>query len=167
MRSSSFALAAVIGIALFFIFLGASPSASTVTTAELARGHSLVAFGGCNDCHTPGWRESDGTIPPKKWMTGSPIGFRGPWGTVYPANVRQRFAMVDEGQWLSMVRTRAGHPPMTWHDLRNLNVADQRAIYRFIRSLGVAGPPSRPDVPPGVVPKTPYYDVTPTTPPPG
>jgi mono/diheme cytochrome c family protein len=24
------------------------------------RGKYLVAFGSCNDCHTPGWRESDG-----------------------------------------------------------------------------------------------------------
>jgi hypothetical protein len=71
--------------------------------------------------------------------------------------------MVDEGQWLAMVRTRGGQPPMIWHDLRALSVGDQRAIYRFIRSLGVAGKPSHPDVPPDQTPDTPYYNVIPTT----
>jgi len=42
----------------------------------------LVAFGGGNDCHTPGWRGSDATIPVSRWMTGNEIGFRGLWGTV-------------------------------------------------------------------------------------
>jgi hypothetical protein len=54
-----------------------SRGASQASVSELARGKSLVAFGACNDCHTPGWRESDGTIPTAKWMTGSGTGFRG------------------------------------------------------------------------------------------
>lgn len=143
----------------------ASRGASTIMIGELARGQTLVAFGACNDCHTPGWRESDGTIPTAKWMTGSMIGFRGPWGTVYPANVRQTFQTIEEDQWLAMVRTRGGHPPMTWHDLRGLSLTDQRAIYRFIRSLGPSmDSPSRRSLPPGRIPDTPYYDVAPSTP---
>jgi mono/diheme cytochrome c family protein len=156
-----------LGVAVLLVGL-AQPTRGAVTlhTGAIARGQTLVAFGACNDCHTPGWRESDGTLPVSQWMVGSPVGFRGPWGTVYPANVRREFAEIDEDQWLAMVRTRAGHPPMTWHDLRGLDTEQLRAIYQFIRSLGPAGFPSRPSLAPGREPKTPYYDVAPRTPPP-
>lgn len=132
-------------------------SAAPSDAAMIARGKYLVAFGACNDCHTPGWREQFGDVPLKDWMIGSSIGFRGPWGTVYAANVRQRFTQITENQWLAMVETREGHPPMTWHDLRALTIDDRRAIYRFIRSLGNAGPPSIPSLPPGREPTTPYF----------
>ena len=127
----------------------------------MVRGRYLVAFGSCNDCHTPGWRESDGTIPVEKWMTGSSLGYRGPWGTSYPANVRLEFSRIDEDQWLFMVRTRGGHWPMVWHDLRALVPDDQRAIYRFIKSLGPKGVQAPADLPPGIEPKTPYVWVVP------
>jgi mono/diheme cytochrome c family protein len=129
--------------------------------ALLARGRTLVAFGSCNDCHTPGWRESDGTVAPAAWMTGSNIGYRGPWGTVYPANVRLEFQRIDEATWLAMVHTRGGHPPMKWHDLRALPDPDLRAIYRFVKSLGPAGVPEPASVPPEREPKTPYFDTAP------
>ena len=58
---------------------GAAPTAA-VTSAQLQRGRYLVAYGGCNECHTPGWQENDGAIPVARWMTGSTTGFRGPWG---------------------------------------------------------------------------------------
>jgi hypothetical protein len=129
--------------------------------ADIDRGRYLVAFGACNDCHTPGWRESDGRVPVSSWMIGNTVGFRGPWGTVYPANVRLEFSQISEATWLNMVRTRGGHPPMTWTNLRSLSLGDQRAIYRFIRSLGPAGNPSPDDVPESKEPKTPYINVIP------
>jgi mono/diheme cytochrome c family protein len=138
--------------------------ADSATSAEIARGRYLVIYGSCNDCHTPGWIENDGAVPVARWMTGNTIGFRGPWGTVYPANVRLRFAQVTEAQWLFMVKTRGGHPPMKWTDLRALTLADQRAIYRFIRSLGPAGVLAPHDVPAGQTPGTPFYDVYPQRP---
>lgn len=137
----------------------AASGATRSQTDSIARGKYLVAFGACNDCHTPGWRESFGGVPVSKWMIGSSIGFRGPWGTVYPANVRQRFAQISEDDWLAMIRTRDGHPPMTWHDLRALTIDDRRSIYRFIRSLGSAGSASLPDLPPQREPKTPYFTI--------
>jgi hypothetical protein len=137
---------------------------AAVDPGDLTLGRSLVAYGACNDCHSPGWRESDGKLPTAGWMVGSSIGFRGPWGTVYPANVRLEFQRIDESQWLTMVRTRGGHPPMVWHDLRALNDQQLRAIYRFVRSLGAAGEPAPVSVPPDLEPKTPYYDVAPQRP---
>lgn len=139
-------------------WVGAASAAGTPSNAELiARGKYLVTFGACNDCHTPGWRESFGNVPVSNWMVGTTTGFRGPWGTVYAANVRLRFFEITEDQWLSMVNTREGHPPMTWHDIRELSTQDRRAIYRFIRSLGKAGSPSLASLPPQQEPKTPYF----------
>lgn len=137
------------------------PGAGAAVDPLIARGKYLVAFGSCNDCHTPGWRESDGSIPVAKWMTGSRLGYRGPWGTSYPANVRLEFQSVNESDWLFMVRTRGGHWPMVWHDLRYLKTDDQRAIYRFVRSLGPRGVRAPADLPPSREPSTPYIWIVP------
>jgi mono/diheme cytochrome c family protein len=148
----------VLFCAIVLVFGGAAASgASSSQAGWIARGKYLVSFGACNDCHTPGWRESFGNVSVSQWMTGTSIGFRGPWGTVYPANVRQRFTQISEDEWLAMVKSRDGHPPMTWHDVRALTIDDQRSIYRFIRSLGPAGSPSLSDVPSQREPKTPYF----------
>ena len=57
-----------------------------VQTVE--RGRYLIATSGCNDCHTPGYSESGGTLPAHHWLVGAPLGFQGPWGTTYPTNLR-------------------------------------------------------------------------------
>src|SRR5579864_10126 len=138
-----------------------SPVARAGVDPLVERGKYLVGFGSCNDCHTPGWRESDGKVPVSAWMTGSKIGYRGPWGTSYAANVRIEFTQITENDWLFMVRTRAGRWPMVWHNLRTLKNMDQRAIYRFVRSLGPRGKRVPADVPPGREPSTPYVWVVP------
>jgi mono/diheme cytochrome c family protein len=138
------------------------PAASApvaVSAATLARGRALVVYGSCNDCHTTGWRESDGAVPTQKWMTGSAIGFRGWWGTSYPTNVRLDFQSLPESGWIAAVHTRAGHPPMVWSDLRGLPDADLRAIYQFIRSLGPAGTVMPAAVEPWRTPATRYVDM--------
>jgi hypothetical protein len=71
------------------------------------------------------------------------------------------FQQISEEDWLFMVRTRGGHWPMVWHDLRLLKVEDQRAIYRFIRSLGPHGQKTPADLPPSIEPKTRYIWVEP------
>ena len=155
------ALLATAGLSLALLWAGAGASGSSRVDPLIERGRYLVGFGTCNACHTPGWRESDGTIPVARWMTGSNLGYRGPWGTSYPANVRLEFSRISEDDWLFMVRTRGGHWPMVWHDLRLLKTEDQRAIYRFIRSLGPSGVAAPADLPPSVEPKTPYIWIVP------
>jgi hypothetical protein len=144
-----------------------SARAATQVDPLIERGRYLVAFASCNDCHTPGWTASDGTIPVSRWMVGTKVGYRGPWGTSYPANVRLEFSRISEDDWLFMVRTRGGRWPMVWHDLRFLKVQDQRAIYRFIRHLGPRGAETPADVPPDIEPKTPFVWVVPHTDPGG
>jgi hypothetical protein len=84
------------------------------------------------------------------------------WGTEYPANVRARFHEITEHDWLFAVRTRGGR--MQWHDLRGLSLDDQRAIYRFVRSLGPSLAAIPADLPPGQEPRTPYIDLRLRTP---
>jgi hypothetical protein len=151
-------IAAIASIAI----AGAISGQATAQVDPLVdRGRYLVGFGSCNDCHTSGWRESDGRVPVSQWMVGTKIGYRGPWGTSYPANVRLEFSRISEDDWLFMVRTRGGHWPMVWHDLRFLKLQDQRAIYRFIKHLGPQGTEAPADLPPDSEPKTPYIWVVP------
>jgi hypothetical protein len=159
MKARKLALATLaLGAVLLATLDAASPPSGT-PAAEIARGRALVVFGTCNDCHTAGWRESDGTIPVTRWMTGSAIGFRGWWGTSYPANVRLEFQTMPVERWIAAVRTRAGHPPMVWQDLRQLPDADLRAIYLFVKSLGPAGVPAPAAVEPWREPSTRFVDM--------
>jgi mono/diheme cytochrome c family protein len=140
MHTRPLVLAAVAALVVAFASLATAATAPPARSpATLARGRALVVFGTCNDCHTPGWREADGAIPVARWMTGSRVGFRGWWGTSYPTNVRRAFATMTEADWIFAVRTRAGHPPMVWQDLRGMPDTDLRAIYAFIHALGPAG----------------------------
>jgi mono/diheme cytochrome c family protein len=150
-----------------FPLLASEPAHGTAAPDSrevLARGRYLVVYGACNDCHTPGWRESDGKLPQAQWLTGTRIGFRGDWGTSYPANLRLEFQSLSEDQWVLAVHTRGGHPPMTWHDVRILNAADRHAIFAFIKSLGPAGVPAPAAVPPWREPTTPYVETRPRDP---
>jgi len=124
---------------------------------ELDAGRYLVLIGGCNDCHTGNWAESGGTVPESDWLTGVPIGFKGPWGTTYPSNLRLLVQEIDEQGWTAMLRTRTALPPMPWVNLNRLSDSDSRAIYRYIRSLGNQGVRMPLAVAPGVEPSTPYF----------
>jgi len=155
----TFLLAALGATAILLGTIDASSPAPGPSAATLTRGRALVVFGTCNDCHTPGWQETDGTLPVQRWLTGNSIGFRGWWGTSYPANVRLVFQAMSETRWIAEARTRSGHPPMVWQDLRQLPDADLRAIYEFVKSLGPAGVPAPAAVEPWREPQTPFVDM--------
>ena len=103
------------------------------------RGRYLVKIAGCNNCHTVGYAETGGNVSEKKWLTGSPLGWHGPWGTTYAANLRLVMQTLSEEEWLALARTRQLRPPMPWFALRDMSKQDLQAIYRFIRYLGPAG----------------------------
>jgi len=123
-------------------------------------GRYLVVAGGCNDCHTPGYPEAAGKIPPEKWLTGNAVGFQGPWGTSYPVNLRLFVQGVSEKDWLARVR-QPMRPPMPWFNLREMKDADLFAMYRYIRALGPAGEPAPAAAAPGVKVTTPYIEFVP------
>jgi mono/diheme cytochrome c family protein len=105
---------------------------------KVERGKYLVQIGGCNDCHTAGYAQNGGLTPTGDWLTGLPVGFRGPWGTSYPANLRLTISSMTEDQWLQFART-PRLPPMPWFNLKAMNDEDLRSIYRFIHDLGPKG----------------------------
>jgi mono/diheme cytochrome c family protein len=138
-----------------------------MTGAELlARGEYMVRMGGCNDCHTPGWNDSAGQLPTDRWLTGSPLGNKGPWGTTYPANLRLKVAGMDEATWMGYTANLHTRPLMPDFAVRAMHDEDRRAIYRFIRSLGPAGQPAPAYLPPGQDPSPPYLELVLPPPPP-
>ncbi|WP_425482182.1 cytochrome C [Cognatiluteimonas profundi] len=144
-------------------------AAAPMTDTELlARGEYMVRMGGCNDCHTPGWNDSAGQLPTQHWLTGSPLGNKGPWGTTYPANLRLKVADMDEATWMSYTANLHTRPLMPDFAVRAMHEEDRRAIYRFIHSLGPAGQPAPAFLPPGQDPSPPYLElVLPPAPPAG
>jgi mono/diheme cytochrome c family protein len=122
--------------------------------ASVERGRYLVQIGGCNDCHTAGYAETAGNVPQSEWLMGSPLGFKGQWGTSYAANLRLTVDGLTEDQWVTFARV-PRRPPMPWFNLRDMSDGDLRAMYRFVRELGPKGERAPPPAAPGVVVKTP------------
>jgi len=131
-------------------------SKPTAATRLIERGRYLVKIAGCNDCHTPGYMMQNGKVPEAQWLTGDTFGWRGPWGTTYPINLRLYMQALTEDEWLKNAATLQARPPMPWYVLRDLTRDDLRAIYRYIRHLGPAGQPAPAWVPPDQEPKPPY-----------
>lgn len=130
-------------------------AARSTDGASIERGRYLARVAGCNDCHTPGYAQSGGTTPESQWLTGDQLGWKGPWGTTYPANLRLVLDKVSEDDWVKRAKTAQYRPPMPWFALRDMSEADLRALHRFVRSLPVTGEPAPAYVPPGVAPNGP------------
>lgn len=129
-----------------------------------ARGRYLVTLGGCNDCHTPGFETKGYGVPEAERLTGVPVGYTGPWGTSYASNLRLTAANMAEKDWVRMLKTRQGLPPMPWSGVNQLTEEDAKAIYVYIKSLGEKGAAMPAALPPGETPKTPYFDFVPKMP---
>jgi mono/diheme cytochrome c family protein len=127
---------------------------------RLERGRYLVKISGCNDCHTPGYLENAGKVAETGWLTGSSVGFQGPWGTTYPSNLRRVVQDLTEAEWLERVR-QPMRPPMPWFNLSAMTDDDLIALYRYIHHLGTAGEPVPEAAAPGVAVSTPYFDFVP------
>ena len=139
----------------------ANPASSAVAASDadlLAHGEYMVRIGGCNDCHTPGYAEAGGDLPKTQWLLGSPIGWHGPWGTTYPANLRLKLQDMDDAAWIEYSTKLHTRPPMPDFVVRALNDRDRLAIFRFIKSLGAGGDPAPAYLPPGEQPPMPYVD---------
>jgi predicted ribosomally synthesized peptide with SipW-like signal peptide len=124
-------------------------------SADAKRGRYIVQIAGCNDCHTPGYPESGGKVDEKLWLTGSPLGWRGPWGTTYPPNLRLDAQKLSEADFVKLARSEL-RPPMPWFNLRDMSTKDVRAIYQYLRHMGPAGEPAPAYVPPDKEPTPPF-----------
>lgn len=141
------------GLTLVPLAAQAAPGESGEPMVE--RGRYLVQLGGCNDCHTPGYAASGGKVPESQWLVGDQLGWRGEWGTTYPRNLRLLLNAMSEDDWVQWARTLKTRPPMPWFNVNAMSEQDQRALYRFVRSLGPAGVPAPAFVPPDQEPSGP------------
>ena len=151
---------AMIGAALAALAITGAAAADSARRGSaqhdaIERGRYLVKIAGCNDCHTAGYAHSGGDVPEAQWLTGDALGWSGPWGTTYAANLRLVVAGISEDEWVRRARSAQYRPPMPWFNLRDMSEADLRAAYRFIRHLGPAGSPAPAYVAPGSRPSGP------------
>lgn len=123
---------------------------------QIERGKYVVMIGGCNDCHTSGYADGGGKTPESDRLKGDTLGYRGPWGTTYPTNLRLSITKLSEDEWVKRGKSLMTRPPMPWFNVQAMSDADLRALYQYVKSLGPAGTASPAFVPPDKQPKPPY-----------
>ena len=99
--------------------------------------------------------------PEEQWLTGDSFGWRGPWGTTYPPNLRMSALAISEDQWVHMAKNLKARPPMPWFNLNRMTDDDLRSIYRYIVKLGPGGNAAPAYVPPDQEPNPPYANFPP------
>lgn len=149
------------GILLAFAATAATPA----SRPSIKHGKHLVGYGGCQDCHTPGWAEHGGTAPKDVLLTGGGMNFQGPWGTTYAPNLRLYMAKLTLKEWIHNARTMKARPAMPYWTFRYLSDKDLGDMYAYIRSLGPAGKPAHDYVPPGQDAPAPYLKLVLPSPP--
>ena len=147
---------------------GMAPAAGPAVQAQTMEraGEYLTVVGNCNDCHTQGWVEKRGDVPPAERFAGLNVGFRGAWGTTYGKNLRTVAQRVTEDRWVSILTTTDGgdgKPPMPWWNTAKMSDRDLRAMYRYIRSLGPRANGVPRGVPPGKEPTGAWVWLDPAT----
>ena len=147
MKRARYPIVATLILAGAATLAGAAEPAAERTMID--RGRYIARIAGCNDCHTPNYATTGGAVPEQQWLTGDRLGWRGPWGTTYPSNLRLALSRLSEDEWVHNARTLSYRPPMPWFALRDMDETDLRAFYRFVRALGPAGEPAPAWLPPG------------------
>ena len=136
------------------------------SSRAIRHGEFLVNYGGCQDCHTPGWAQNGGQAPKDVLLTGGGMNFQGPWGTTYPPNLRLYVQKLDVKQWIAKLRNLKARPAMPWWTFRYLSDRDLADMYAYIHALGPAGQPAHDWVPPGQDAPAPYLKLVVPIPPP-
>ncbi len=138
----------------------AAPAGAAARKALLERGEYLTTTMGCNDCHTPGTLY--GAPDFKRRLSGSELGWRGPWGVSFARNLtpdpETGLGYWSESEIVNALRTGVKNdgktllPPMPWQSLAILTDADAHAIAAYLMSL----PPVKHAVPDAVPPGQTY-----------
>lgn len=142
---------------LLILVLMTSAYANEVWDHKLIEeGRRIVKITGCNDCHTPMYGERNGNIPEIDWLVGSTVGFKGPWGTTYPSNLRLLVKSFKEKSLIHYVRNKKYLPPMPGYIFKDMTDQELKAMYAFISYLGPAGTVAPVYLPPTEKPSTSY-----------
>jgi mono/diheme cytochrome c family protein len=136
-----------------------TPVATTAAAMNpLQRGEYLSNIMGCNDCHTPG--AFYGAPSFERKLSGSEIGWQGPWGVSYASNLTPD-PETGLGTWTVVEIERALRsgvrkdgspilPPMPWPNIANLTADDMSCLIAYLKSI----PPVKHKVPERVPPNT-------------
>jgi mono/diheme cytochrome c family protein len=162
---SSVAALALAGVAGTGVALSTGALGTGKADPLVSRGKYVVVIGGCNDCHTANYAMTEGKVPEKEWLRGDILGWKGPWGTTYPVNLRNYMDKLTEAQWVAKAKTLQARPPMPAVNVRQMTDQDLRAVYHYVKSLGPGGNEAPAYVPPDKTPNPPF--VTFPSPPPG
>jgi mono/diheme cytochrome c family protein len=151
-------IGAILAVALGYQTLSAQAGKQTAApnAQQLERGRYVVEIGGCNDCHTAGYANAGGQAAESDRLKGDTLGYRGPWGTTYPSNLRLSLGKMTEDQWVKYAKGLMTRPPMPWFNVRAMTDSDLRALYQYVKSLGSSGSPAPAFLPPDKQPKQPY-----------
>ena len=137
--------------------VGQASKQAAPSTQQLERGRYVVQIGGCNDCHTAGYAEAGGKAGESDRLKGDTLGYRGPWGTSYPTNLRLSLNKMTEDEWVKYAKGLMTRPPMPWFNVRAMTEADLRSLYQYVKSLaGAPGSPAPAFLPPDKQPKPPF-----------
>jgi mono/diheme cytochrome c family protein len=121
------------------------PSQSVVAeSTPIERGKYLVGFGGCNDCHTPGY--FFGKPDMARYLGGSEVGFEIPGLGIFHGPNLTPDKETGLGTWsadqIATAITKGERPDgrilapiMPWHAFAKLTPDDVRAVVAFLRSL--------------------------------
>jgi mono/diheme cytochrome c family protein len=142
-------------VAAYTIACAATAAGPAKMSAEAERGKYLVQVAGCNDCHTAGYAMTNGQVEESQWLLGDALGWRGPWGTTYAANLRLTVDGKTAEEFATLSRSPL-RPPMPFFNLRAMTDADVGAIYAYLKHLGPAGKPAPAYVPPDREPSGPF-----------
>ena len=130
----------------------APATASAQAPKQVERGKYMVTFGGCNDCHTPGYFL--GKPDMTRYLGGSDVGFDMPGlGTFVGPNLTPD-KETGLGNWSNaqiVIAITTGKRPdgrvlapiMPWHAFAKLTKEDANAIAAYLKSL----PPVKNKVP--------------------
>jgi mono/diheme cytochrome c family protein len=125
--------------------------------SPLKRGEYLAMVTGCHDCHTPGGMY--GAPDMHRALSGSELGWQGPWGISYAANLTPDSA-TGIGSWTAVEIERALRsgvkkdgspvlPPMPWPDFTRLSPEDMAALTTYLKNIPAVRHAVPPAIPPG------------------
>lgn len=121
-----------------------TPAATAPAAADpVARGKYLTTIMSCSDCHTPGTLY--GAPDFSRTLSGSELGWAGPWGVSYPRNLTPD-STTGIGAWSEddiVKAIQTGYrpdgtqlmPPMPWPNFASLTHDDAVAIAKYLKSL--------------------------------
>ncbi len=131
-------------VTVILALFATTPAQSQTSRVELARGKYLVQFGGCIDCHTPGY--FFGKPDMSKALAGSEVGFEIPeLGVFYGPNLTpdketglgkwSKAQIVTALQKGTRPDGRVLAPIMPWRAFASLTKRDAEAIAAYLQSL--------------------------------